>query len=87
MGSSPVIGRTLYIVGEVVNESPDILRSVKVVATLYNANNEVVGTDYAYLEISNNFYPGERSPFKIMITNADSPVQQISAYALAVDWS
>jgi hypothetical protein len=84
--SNQFTGRTLYIVGEVINDSTDILSSVKVVATLYNANNEVVGTDSTYLEINNNFYPGEKSPFKIMITNDDGPVQQLSSYTLAVDW-
>lgn len=84
--SNQFTGRILYIVGEVVNESPEILSSVKVVATLYNVNNEVVGTDSTYLEINNNFYPDEKSPFKIMITKDDGPVQQVSTYTLAVDW-
>src|SRR5919106_1725516 len=79
-------GRTFYIVGEVINESSDILSMVKVVATLYGTNNQVVGTDSTYLEINNNFYPGEKSPFKIMITNDDGPVHQLSSYTLAVDW-
>src|SRR5919106_5805039 len=36
-------GRTFHIVGEVINESSDILDMVKVVATLYDTNNQVVG--------------------------------------------
>lgn len=84
--SNQFTGRTLHIVGEVINESSDILSMVKVVATLYDTNNQVVGTDSTYLEINNNFYPGEKSPFKITITNDDGPVHQLSSYTLALDW-
>jgi hypothetical protein len=82
--SNMYAGRTFHIVGEVMNESSEILDMVKVVATLYDMNNQVVGTDSTYLEINNNFYPGEKSPFKITISNDDAPIHQLSSYTL--DW-
>jgi hypothetical protein len=85
--SNQYTGRSFHIVGEVINQSSEILNDVKVVATLYDTNNQVVGTDSTYLEINNNFYPGEKSPFKITITNDDGPIQQLSSYTLAIDWS
>jgi hypothetical protein len=72
-------GRTLHIVGEVINQSSEILNNVKVVATLYDTNNQVVGTDSTY-----NFYPGEKSPFKITISNHDAPMQQLSSYTFTL---
>jgi hypothetical protein len=84
--STTTVILVFHIVGEVINESSEILDTVKVVATLYNANNQVVGTDSAYLEINNNFYPGEKSPFKITISNEDAPIQQLNSYGLALDW-
>jgi hypothetical protein len=38
----------LHIVGEVVNETDDWLEYVKVVATYYDADGKMIGTDYTY---------------------------------------
>ena len=85
--SNRFMGPTLYIVGEALNQSPSIVSSVKVVATLYDSSNKIVGTDSTYLDISNNLYPNSKSPFKIVITNSDTSfVPAVSSYSLAVDW-
>jgi hypothetical protein len=41
-----------HIVGEVENSGPISIRSVKVIATLYDSSNAVVGTDYGYADPS-----------------------------------
>lgn len=86
--SNEYIGPMLNIVGEALNQSPGIVSGVKVVATLYDSNNKIVGTDYSYLDISNNLYPNNKSPFKIVITDSDTPSPlSVASYSLAVDWS
>src|SRR5437764_11294586 len=37
---------TLHIVGEVVNQSPVTAKFVEIIATLYNAYNHVIGTQF-----------------------------------------
>lgn len=86
--SMRVIGPVLHIIGEVLNQSPSIVSNVKVVATLYDSNNKIVGTGWSYLAISNNLYPDDKSPFEIIIDYTETPnMEAISSYALAVDWN
>ena len=48
------MGPVLHIAGEALNQSTDIVSGVKVIATLYDSNNKIVGTGSSYLSISNN---------------------------------
>ena len=85
--SNQVTGPVLHIVGEALNQSPDIVSGVRVIATLYDSNNKIVGTGSSSLSISNNLYPNNKSPFEIKIYDSDtSNMQAVSSYALAVDW-
>jgi hypothetical protein len=77
---------TLHIVGEVVNQSPITARFVKIIATLYNANNQVIGTDFAYTQPS-DLAPGQRAPFHILVLSGGIPINQVRNYALSVSTS
>ena len=60
----------LHIVGEVLNYGTQMATFVKVVTTLYNANNQVVGTDYTYTTPS-HIMPGKKAPFEIVVNRKD----------------
>jgi hypothetical protein len=79
------VGNT-HIVGEVINQSPFTAQSVKVTATLYNAYNQVVGTDHEYTEPS-DLAPGQRAPFEIIILSGTIPMNQVRTYHLSVSTS
>ena len=78
-------GGNLHIVGEVINESDNLVGGVTIVATLYDANNQVVGTGSGHAQID-PLYPQQKSPFEIVVYKGNSPVNLMSAYSLAVDW-
>lgn len=70
-----------------VNQHLIIVSGVKVVATLYDSNNKIVGTGWSYLTIANNLYPNNKSPFEIIIYDIHtSNMQAIASSALAADW-
>lgn len=52
------------VVGEVQNTGNKNVEFVKIVATFYDANNNVVGTGYTYTDID-ILVPGQKSPFEI----------------------
>ena len=76
----------LHVIGEVINESNQTARFVEVVATFYDQNNQVIGTDYTYTALS-ELSPGQKSPFEISLSGTSAPIHQMQAYALALDWS
>lgn len=53
-----------HIVGEVQNESDTFMEYVKIVATLYNENGDVVGTDFTYT-ILDLIPPHGKAPFEL----------------------
>jgi hypothetical protein len=73
----------LHIVGEVINQSPVTANSVKIIATFYNAYNQVVGTDYVYAQPS-NLAPGQRAPFELIELSGSIPMNQVRNYVLSV---
>ena len=74
---------TIYktIIGEVKNNGERTANGVKVIATLYDANNRIVGSEYNYAEIT-DLKVGQISPFKI--ANIETNFQ---TYKLQADWS
>jgi hypothetical protein len=54
----------LHIVGEVQNQGTGNIEYVKVVATYYDQQHNVVGTDYSYSELD-ILVPGQKAPFDI----------------------
>jgi len=73
---------SLYIVGEVLNNTGSNVRFVKIYGTLRNGSGNVVGSDYTYSDIS-ILSPQMTSPFMLIF----SDVQPWSTYELNVVWS
>ena len=76
---------SMHIVGEVLNQAPVTAKFVKVIATFYNANGQVIGTDFTYADPS-DLAPSQRAPFDILVSEGSVPMYQMSTYGLAVDW-
>ena len=66
----------LHIVGEIENNSPTVLKYVKVVGTFYNKVNGVVATDFTFTDPS-DIAPGDKAPFNMILTSASIPLPQI----------
>ena len=74
----------MHIVGEVLNQAPVTAKFVKIIATFYNANGQVIGTDFAYADPP-DLAPGQRAPFDIIVLEGSVPMYQVSSYELTVD--
>jgi hypothetical protein len=75
---------TLHIVGEVINESYQPVRYVRITATFYDVNNSVIGTDYTFTSPS-TLQPGQRAPFDLTISEGSVPTYLTAYYTLSVD--
>jgi hypothetical protein len=78
---------TLHIVGEVINESPQLVEFVKITATLFDAAGNVIGTEFAYAD-PDTLQPGQRAPFDIVVLEGSVPLHLMTSYALFAesDW-
>jgi hypothetical protein len=76
---------TLHIVGEIINESFEPVRFVKIIATFYESNNSVIGTDFTYTSPS-TLQPGQKAPFDLLITEGSMPLHLVAYYTLSVDY-
>jgi hypothetical protein len=74
-----------YVVGEVRNDLPSVVESVQVLARFYDASGRLIDTGSANAELS-QLRPGEKSPFRLSVTDDESVVQRIANYNLTVDW-
>lgn len=74
---------TRYVIGEVINESFIPVYAVKITAQFYDAANQLVATEDTYTSLSVT-RPGERNPFKLVLSNAPSSV---SRYELVLSWN
>lgn len=75
---------SMHIVGEVFNQASMTANSVKIIATFYNANGQVIGTDSAYADPS-DLASGQRAPFDINVSGESVPMYLMSSYGLTVD--
>src|SRR5919204_1288397 len=73
---------SVYLVGEVRNDLPDVLKYVKVVATFYNSGGRLIDTDFTYIDLD-QLKPGEESTFRLIITD-ESVLQNLNYYNLTV---
>jgi hypothetical protein len=73
---------SLYIAGEIINNTSSNVRFVKIHATLRDANGNVVDSDYTYSDID-ILIPEMKSPFMVLLW--DPPAW--SSYELSVTWS
>jgi hypothetical protein len=74
---------TLHVVGEVVNNNPYNARFVKVIGSFYDANNNLIATDYTYSCLGVIPADGD-SPFDLLLFDPP-PGVQIQRYSLTVD--
>ncbi len=73
----------LHIVGEVQNTGIDTLEFVKVIATIYDKEGTVIGTDFTYTQ-PHTLKKGQTAPFEIIYTE---DVPSGSKYKLVIDWN
>ena len=74
---------TLHIVGEIQNNLDTPLNQIKVHATLYNADNHVIGTKETS-SLVNTIMPEMKGPFDFILT--DSELKKTKTYQLDVDY-
>jgi hypothetical protein len=77
---------TLHIDGKAINQSPVTAKFVKIIATLYNAYNQVIGTQFTYTQPS-DLARGQRAPFDILVLSGGIPLNQMRTYTLSVSTS
>ena len=63
-----VSGSSLYIVGEVYNNTDDNLSLVKIVANLFNSSGQLADTDYTYVRLD-TLLAGDKACFSISVYN------------------
>lgn len=71
----------MHVVGEIRNNSPSPAIFVKITGTFYDANDQVVGTDFAYAD-PYDLGSGQKAPFELLLTEASVPLSQIDHYNL-----
>jgi hypothetical protein len=70
--------------GEVMNNGTSVAKSVKVSASFYDVNGDIVATEYSYADPS-TIKPGDKSPFKIY--TSDEVIQLVAkSYELILQW-
>ena len=52
----------MHILGQVLNQAPVTAKFVKIIATFYNANSQVIGTGFGYADLS-DLAPNQKSSF------------------------
>ena len=78
-------GGYLHVVGEVENGLGRVIDFVKVTGTFYDANNQVIGTDFVFADPS-SLEAGETAPFDLtLFTDAVNP-SQVASYKIRVSW-
>ncbi len=73
----------MHMIGEVENNTPNVIQYVKVTGTFYDNNNKVVGTSFTYTDPT-DLAAGETAPFDLILTEASIPIEQIERYTLKV---
>jgi hypothetical protein len=82
--SSFTKGDYFHVVGEVLNKAEEERTFVKISATMYDSQKQVIGTHTTYTDPS-AIPPGETSPFEVLIGNNDvTDLASISSYKLMV---
>jgi hypothetical protein len=75
---------TMDIDGEIQNNGTVSLDFVRATATFYDANNSILGSDFAYTEPT-TLEPGQTAPFSITVGFGDNlPVGEISSIKLHI---
>jgi hypothetical protein len=58
---------------------------VKIIATFYDSNNNVVGTDFTYSSPS-TLQPEQKAPFDMIVIGGSMPLHLVAYHTLSVDY-
>ena len=72
------------IVGQVKNIGNGTAESIKTIFTFYDSNGNMIGTDYAYIDI-NKLNPGQKAPFSESIDR--NTTKGMTYYEVALQWN
>ena len=72
------------LVGEIKNRGEDV-SYVKIIATLYDKDDIVIGTDYTYTDPS-DLRSGQRAPYDISLSDSDVDVDKIAKATYSLEW-
>jgi hypothetical protein len=73
----------MHVVGEIENNTPNVIKYVKIIGTFYDNNNRVVGTTSTYTDPP-NLSPNEIAPFDLLLGGASISTDQIERYTLKI---
>ena len=77
----------MYIDGEVKNNRQETANFVQVIASFYNSNNAIIGSDMTYTDPS-TIRAGQSQPFKIPVGfGSNVPIDEISSIKFHIDFS
>lgn len=78
---------TMHIVGEIQNTSPDEMTTdygMRVVATLYDADGRVVGSEFGFTEL-HNVEAGGKIPFNISVLEQSTRAEPIANFTVQAE--
>ena len=71
------------LIGQLQNQFPKKIESVQVIASFYDENGDIVGTDYGYTTPS-DLSGGMKAPFELRLD--DGITDELASYDLTVSW-
>ena len=74
-----------HVVGEVVNNTPNMTKSVQITGTFYDINNAVVGTQFTYTDPS-DISSGATARFDLALMSTSVPPSLIDHYKLSTSY-
>jgi len=72
-------------IGEIENRGEEDVSFVKIIATFYDKDDIVIGTDYTYTDPS-DLRPGQKAPYDISISDSDVDVNEIARASYTLEW-
>jgi plastocyanin len=72
-----------FIIGEIRNDSPEVVGTVTIVGSFHDANGNLIDTTSTFAELS-QLRPGEKSPFRMGISD-ESILERMDNYTLSVE--
>jgi hypothetical protein len=71
------------IIGQVKNIGSDIAEYVQTIFTFYNSTDDIVGTDYTFIDVD-KLNPGQKAPFSLMLDK--TKIQDAAKYEISLSW-
>ena len=81
-----MLGDLYYdLVGEIKNIGSEEVSFVKIIATFYDKDDIVIGTDFTYTDPS-DLSVGEKAPYDLSISDTDMDLEQIAKATYKLEW-